>query len=118
GHVVAFVSRAPAAASRARTLEQAGAKVRVSSPELDLWSVLGEEAFDALVLLVSGGEPSASALVAALEGDPRTRALPVLVLVEPRFAAEAAQAASSKSVTILSTEAPGEALVRAVVDLS
>jgi signal transduction histidine kinase len=117
GFFVAFVAHETASRSRAETLEGAGATVRLASPELDLWTALGEGTFDALVVLVSAGEPSPFAILAALDADARTRAIPVLVLVDPSSFADVLRSAKSKRMVVLSSEASDDALVRAVVEL-
>ncbi|HKQ70092.1 MAG TPA: HAMP domain-containing sensor histidine kinase [Polyangiaceae bacterium] len=117
-HTIAFVGREDASASsRAESLRLAGATVCVFSPERDLWAALGEESFDALILLVSDGGAAASDLIAALESDARSSTLPLLTVVTPLASASVAGAATSKSIAVLSSEASGDVFVQAVAAL-
>jgi signal transduction histidine kinase len=115
GYLVAFVDYDPTTSARVETLRKAGATVRMSSPQLDLWTALGEGAFDALLMVASAGHPPASAILTALDGDPRTRNIPVLLLVDLAFAVEFLRTATSRSAMVMSSEVSDQALVRAVL---
>jgi signal transduction histidine kinase len=118
GYSIAFVAEERSNVLRAEGLRHAGANVRVCLPQLDLWTTLGDGFYDVLVLLASEAEPSVNLIAAALEDDPRTRELPVLVLVHPALAHALVRDAGGRSVVTLSAAAPDESLARAVLNLA
>jgi signal transduction histidine kinase len=117
GYSIAFVAEERSNVLRAEGLRHAGANVRVCLPQLDLWTTLGDGFYDVLVLLASEAEPSVNLIAAALEDDPRTRELPVLVLVHPALA-HALVRDAGRSVVTLSAAAPDDRLASAVLNLA
>src|SRR4051794_21969290 len=75
---VAIVSGSPAWAERCcQALVGAGAAVRLCSAEIDLFSALGSESFD-LVLLADDGDVPAGVVLRSLREEPLTADIPAL----------------------------------------
>lgn len=79
---VIAAAKTEAAAQRADALRRAGATVRLSTPDPELWSMFGSTTLDALVVLLEPNDAVSMALFEQLQGDSRTRDIPMLLLAE------------------------------------
>lgn len=101
----------PAAQPRIEALRRAGAAVRLCVLSQNLWSALTEAAFELIVVLAERDDVESLAIYQQLREDPRTRALPALLVTDATFVA------SERGAIMLASDADDNVFVNVCSDL-
>jgi len=104
--------------SPAEVLQRAGAETRICSPQLDLWATLADRTVDAIVIAVGEDDSVPMAVYAPLYEDPRSKAIPCLLLLPQSVSLNVASVAGFNAVSMLPADCDESTLLRSVADLT